>query len=86
MTEAGYPDIQGDTWVGLVVPAGTPKDIITLLHRETAKIIALPDIKERLATLGFEPVVNTPDEFGKQISAEIEFWGKVIRAANIKAQ
>jgi tripartite-type tricarboxylate transporter receptor subunit TctC len=86
MTEAGYPDIQGDTWVGLVVPAGTPKDIIALLHRETAKIIALPDIKERLATLGFEPVVNTPDEFGEQISAEIEFWGKVIRAANIKAQ
>jgi tripartite-type tricarboxylate transporter receptor subunit TctC len=86
MTEAGYPDIQGDTWVGILVPAGTPKDIITLLHRETAKIIALPDIKERLATLGFEPVVSTPEDFGRQISAEIEFWGKVIRAANIKAQ
>jgi tripartite-type tricarboxylate transporter receptor subunit TctC len=86
MTEAGYPDIQGDTWVGILVPAGTPKDIVALLHRETAKIIALPDVKERLAALGFEPVVSTPEEFGKHINAEIELWGKVIRAANIKAQ
>ena len=86
MTEAGHPDIQGDSWVGMLVPAGTPKDIIALLHRETARIIALPDIKERLATLGFEPVVSTPEEFGRQISAEIELWRKVIRAANIKAQ
>jgi tripartite-type tricarboxylate transporter receptor subunit TctC len=86
MTEAGYPDIQGDSWVGMLVPAGTPKDVIALLHHETAKIIALPDIKERLATLGFESVVSTPEEFGRQISAEIELWGKVIRAANIKAQ
>jgi tripartite-type tricarboxylate transporter receptor subunit TctC len=86
MTEAGHPDIQGDSWVGMLVPAGTPKDIIALLHRETARIIALPDIKDRLATLGFEPVVSTPEEFGRQISAEIELWGKVIRAANIKAQ
>ncbi len=86
MTEAGYPDIAGDTWVGVLVPAGTPKEIITLLHREIAKIIALPDMKERLATLGFEPVVSTPEEFAKQIRVEIETWGKVIRAANIKAQ
>ena len=86
MTEAGYPDIAGDTWVGVLVPAGTPKEIITLLHREIGKIIALPDMKERLATLGFEPVVSTPEEFAKQIRVEIETWGKVIRAANIKAQ
>jgi tripartite-type tricarboxylate transporter receptor subunit TctC len=86
MTEAGYPDIAGDTWVGVLVPAGTPKEIITLLHREIAKIIALPDMRERLATLGFEPVVSAPEEFAKQIRVEIETWGKVIRAANIKAQ
>jgi tripartite-type tricarboxylate transporter receptor subunit TctC len=86
MTEAGYPDIAGDSWVGVLVPAGTPREIITLLHREIAAIIALPDMKQRLATLGFEPVVNTPEEFTKQIAIEIEKWGKVIRAANIKAQ
>jgi tripartite-type tricarboxylate transporter receptor subunit TctC len=86
MTEAGYPDIAGDSWVGVLVPAGTPKEIIALLHREIARIIAMPDMKERLPALGFEPVVSTPEEFGKQIRIEIETWGKVIRAANIKAQ
>jgi tripartite-type tricarboxylate transporter receptor subunit TctC len=84
MTEAGYPDIEGDSWVGILVPAGTPKEIIGVLYREIAKIIALPEMKERLAALGFEPVVSVPDEFGRQIGAEIETWGRVIRAANIR--
>jgi tripartite-type tricarboxylate transporter receptor subunit TctC len=84
MTEAGYPGIAGDSWVGVLVPAGTPQAIIALLHSEIARIIAVPDMKERLATLGFEPVVSAPQEFGAQISAEIERWGNVIRAANIK--
>jgi tripartite-type tricarboxylate transporter receptor subunit TctC len=86
MTEAGYPDIAGDSWVGVLVPAGTPQEIVRLLHREIATIIALPDMKARLATLGFEPVVSTPEEFESQIRSEIETWGRVIRAANIKAQ
>jgi tripartite-type tricarboxylate transporter receptor subunit TctC len=86
MTEAGYPDIAGDSWVGVLVPSGTPQEIVRLLHREIAAIIALPDMKARLTTLGFEPVVSTPEEFESQIRVEIETWGKVIRAANIKAQ
>jgi tripartite-type tricarboxylate transporter receptor subunit TctC len=53
-------------------------------YREIAKIIALPEMKERLAALGFEPVASAPDEFGRQIGAEIETWGRVIRAANIR--
>jgi tripartite-type tricarboxylate transporter receptor subunit TctC len=84
MTEAGYPDIEGDSWVGILVPAETPKEIVGVLYREIAKIIALPEMKERLAALGFEPVVSAPDEFGRQIGAEIETWGRVIRAANIR--
>jgi tripartite-type tricarboxylate transporter receptor subunit TctC len=86
MTEAGYPDIAGDNWVGVLVPAGTPKDIIALLHREITSIIAVPEMKARLASLGFEPVASTPEEFGTQIRTEIERWGNVIRAANIKGQ
>jgi tripartite-type tricarboxylate transporter receptor subunit TctC len=85
MTEAGHPDIQGDSWVGVLVPAGTPKEIIALLHREIAKIIAVPDMRERLATVGFEPVVSTPEEFAKQMKVEMETWAQVIRAAKIKA-
>jgi tripartite-type tricarboxylate transporter receptor subunit TctC len=86
MAEAGYPDIEGDSWVGVLVPAGTPKDIISLLNREVAKIIALPDVKARLAELGYDPVASTPEEFANRIKAEIEIWAKVIRAAHIKAE
>ena len=86
MAEAGYPDIEGETWWGLVVPAGTPRQIITMLNRETVKAIGLPDMKERLATLGFESVASTPEEFDKRIKVEIDTWGKVIRAANIKLE
>jgi tripartite-type tricarboxylate transporter receptor subunit TctC len=86
MTEAGYPDIAGDNWVGVLVPAGTPKTIVALLHREITSIIAAPEMKARLATLGFEPAASTPEEFGTQIRTEIERWGNVIRAANLKGQ
>jgi tripartite-type tricarboxylate transporter receptor subunit TctC len=82
--EAGYPDIQGDSWVGVLVPAGTPIEIIGVLHREMVTILALPDVKERLPALGFEVVASTPGEFATRIEAEIESWAKVIRAANIK--
>jgi tripartite-type tricarboxylate transporter receptor subunit TctC len=84
--EAGYPDIQGDSWVGLLAPAGTPNEIIGALQREIAGIIALPDVKERLPTLGFEAIGSTPEEFAARIKVETEIWGKVIRAANIKPE
>lgn len=86
MAEAGYPDIEGDSWVGVLVPAGTPKDIIKLLNREIVTIISQPDMRERLVTLGYDPVAGTPEEFAQRIKVEIGTWGKVIRAANIKAQ
>src|SRR5215472_1190654 len=86
MTEAGYPDIEGDGWVGILVPAGTPADIITALHRGSAKILAQPDMQERLATLGYDVVASTPEEFAIRIKTEIDMWAKVIRAANIKAE
>src|SRR5215468_636894 len=86
MAEAGYPDIEGEAWFAVIVPARTPKEIITLLHQEVIKLIALPDMKERLATLGFEPVGNTPEECAAQFRTEIAKWAKVIRQAGIKAQ
>jgi tripartite-type tricarboxylate transporter receptor subunit TctC len=86
MAESGYPEIKGESWFAVVVPAGTPKDIIALLNREIVKSIALPDMKEHLATLGYEPVANTPDECAAQFRADMAQWGKVIRAAGIKAE
>jgi tripartite-type tricarboxylate transporter receptor subunit TctC len=86
MAEAGYPNISGDNWQGVVVPAGTPREIVAFLQRETVKVIALPETKQRLAVLGFEPVAGTPEEFAARARAEFETWAKVIRASGIKAQ
>jgi tripartite-type tricarboxylate transporter receptor subunit TctC len=86
MREAGHPGIIGDSWVGVLVPAGTPKSIVALLHREVTAIIAAPETKERLIALGYEPVGNTPEQFAADIKAEIASWSKVIGAANIKTQ
>ena len=86
MTEEGYPEIEGDSWVGILVPAATPVDIVAALHRESAKILAQPDMKERLATLGYDVVASTPEEFAIRIKTEIDMWAKVIRAANIKTE
>ena len=80
-----YP-FEGVSWFAVAVPAGTPKEIVALLNREIVKIMALPDIKERLATLGFDLIASSPEEFGERIRADFEKWGKVIRAANIKAE
>jgi len=69
-----------------VVPAGTPKEIVDLLQKEIAKAVAQPDVKEKLATLGFVPVANTPERFGERIKLEIEKWGKVVRDAKLRIE
>src|SRR5436190_10937392 len=86
MTEAGYPDIQGESWFVVVVPAGTPGEIIAVLHRDIARIMTLPEMTERLATLGYEPVVNSSAECAVLMKTEMARWTKVIRDAGIKAQ
>jgi tripartite-type tricarboxylate transporter receptor subunit TctC len=85
MAESGYPDIEGDSFVGFVVPAGTPKDVIALLNREIVRSLASPEMKERQAALGNDIVASTPEEFGRRIKAELAFWARVIKAANIRA-
>jgi tripartite-type tricarboxylate transporter receptor subunit TctC len=82
--EQGIKDQESDTLTGLVVPAGTPKEIVDLLQREIAKAVAQPDVKEKLAALGFVPVANTSEEFGKRIKVEIEKWGKIVRDAKLR--
>jgi tripartite-type tricarboxylate transporter receptor subunit TctC len=84
MAEAGHPGIEGENWVGFVAPAGTPKDIIATLNRGIVRMLAEPDMKERLATLGFDPVGSTPDEFAARIKSQLATWSKVIHDAGIK--
>ena len=82
--EAGYPDVECDAVVGILVPAKTPKDIVTLLNREIAAAVAPPEVQERLATLGFETDNVTPEELAAFLKAEIPRWAGVIQAARIK--
>jgi tripartite-type tricarboxylate transporter receptor subunit TctC len=84
--EQGVKDQEADTLTGIVAPAGTPKEIVELLAREIARSIAQPDVKERLATLGFTPVANAPEQFDARIKLEIERWGKVVRDANLRIE
>lgn len=85
VAESGYPGFDGVAWIGFVAPAGVPRAIIDKLAHETAAIIALPDVRERLLALGAEPAANTPDEFGAYIRTEIAKWGKVIKESGAKA-
>jgi tripartite-type tricarboxylate transporter receptor subunit TctC len=86
MAEAGVPSQEADTLTGIVAPAGTPKEIVDQLQRAIAKIVAEPDVKTKLDTLGFRPVANTPAQFGTQIKAEMEKWGKVVHAAKLRIE
>jgi tripartite-type tricarboxylate transporter receptor subunit TctC len=84
LAEQGYPNQEGDTPQCILVPAGTPKEIVALLNREILRIIALPDVKEKFAAIGFEPIGTTPQEFAARIKTEVPRWAKIIREANIK--
>jgi tripartite-type tricarboxylate transporter receptor subunit TctC len=86
MMEATGHDLPADIVNGFIVPAGTPKPVIELLHRETVKVISNSDMQAKLATMGFDPVGSTPEEFAQWIRTEIVRWGKVIRDANIGFQ
>jgi len=86
LAEAGARDQESEIIVGVLVPSGTPRDIIERLNREIVAIVALPAVRERLAALGFEPIASTPAEFSTRIQAEIAKWSKVIRDANIKPE
>jgi tripartite-type tricarboxylate transporter receptor subunit TctC len=84
--EQGVKDQDSDTLTGLVVPAATPKEIVDLLQKEIAKIAAQQDVKEKLATLGFVPVANTPAQFAERIKQEIDKWGKIVRDAKLRIE
>ena len=83
--EAGY-DVECDAVVGVLAPAKTPKDIITLLNREIAVAVAPPEMQERLTTLGFVTQAVSPEELGAFLKAEMPKWADVIKTAGIKPQ
>ncbi len=86
MIEAGYPGQTGDTPVGIYVQTGTPKEIGEILRAKVVKIIAMTDVKQRLAAVGFVPIGDTSEEFSAYLKTESEKWGKVIRDGKITLQ
>jgi len=86
IAESGVKGYEAATWYGLLAPAATPRAVVDRLHGETVKILAAPESRKRLTDLGFEPVGNTPAQFAAYIKSEIAKWGKVIKAAGIRAE
>ncbi len=84
IAETGVAGYEAGSWYGLSAPAGTPKDIIGRLHAETLKVVALPDVKERLFNAGFEVVTSSPEQFAEFTRTEIQKWGKLVKAAGLK--
>jgi len=84
VSESGLKGYEAGTWYGLLVPVATPKDAVTRLHAESMKVIATPDVKQRLDTAGFETLGSTPEQFGSYIRSEVDKWTKVVRAAGVR--
>jgi len=84
--EAGVRDQESSTLTGIVLPAGTPKEIVDRLHQEMIKIGAMPEVRDKLTTLGFIPVLNTPEQFSARITSEMAKWAKVVHAAKLRIE
>jgi len=86
MAESGVPGYEVVGWQGLFAVAGTPSEIVARLQAEVARLLRLPEVRERLAALGAEPVGSTPAEFGAFVRAEHARWGRVIREKGIRSE
>jgi tripartite-type tricarboxylate transporter receptor subunit TctC len=84
MEESGFPGFDVTTWWGMFVPVGTSATVIERLNRETVKIMALPDMHDKLHALGIVPLGNTPAQFADVIRAEAPYWARLIKDAGIK--
>ncbi|MDP1691928.1 MAG: tripartite tricarboxylate transporter substrate binding protein [Burkholderiaceae bacterium] len=86
LEETGIKGITLDSWAALMAPAGTPADIVQRLSAEVARIVAQPELRERLATLNYEPVGSTPAELAKAIETDTAKWRRVVKESNYKAE
>ena len=81
-TVTGYESL---AWFGLFAPAATPKEILTKWHADVVAILALPDIRERVAQMGFDVVGNTPEVYAALVRSDIAKWQAVVKASGAKA-
>jgi tripartite-type tricarboxylate transporter receptor subunit TctC len=86
VAESGLPGFEALQWFGVFVPAGTPKDIVSRLNGEIIKALKLPDVRERLASLGAEVVGNSPEQFASFQRADTAKWAKVVKQSGAKIE
>jgi tripartite-type tricarboxylate transporter receptor subunit TctC len=86
IAESAVPGFESNEWNGALVPAGTPRAAIDRLYQAIARSAAIPEVRERIITLGAEPVANTPEDFAAFIKREFGTWAKIIREVGIKVE
>ncbi|HYN13537.1 MAG TPA: tripartite tricarboxylate transporter substrate-binding protein, partial [Burkholderiales bacterium] len=84
--EAGVKDFETVAWFGFVAPAGTPREVIGRLNAELLKALSLPEVRQRLIDAGSEIIGNSPEAADRHLRDEVEKWGVVVRAANVRAE
>jgi tripartite-type tricarboxylate transporter receptor subunit TctC len=84
IAESGVPGYEFVSWNGVHVPAGTPKAIVSKIQADLVKVVALPDVRARMASLGMEVAGSTPEELGALVKSDIAKWGKVIKEAGVR--
>ena len=86
VSEAALPGFEVTSWYGVFAPAGLPADIVAKLNSEIGSVVTAAEVKERLAALGAEPSVKSPDQFGRYVRQEITKWAKVVKDSGAKAE
>lgn len=86
VAESGVPGFEASSWFGIVAPAATPREIIARLHTTLVKTLSEKEVAQRLQSQGMEPVLNTPEQFAERIREDLPRWGKLVKAADIKAE
>ena len=86
IAESGFPGFAATAWYNVAAPAKTPKVIVTRLNQEVLKTLALPDVKQRLESVGFELIGSTPEKLGDYMKTELKKWEKVVKASGAKPE
>jgi tripartite-type tricarboxylate transporter receptor subunit TctC len=86
MAESGFPEVEGETWTAVVVPAGTPRGIVVKLHDLIVASLGQANVKDKLAAMAYVPIGDSPQECAAFFKSEMDRWGKVIKDAGLKAE
>jgi tripartite-type tricarboxylate transporter receptor subunit TctC len=86
VAELGFPGFEAGTWFGLLVPTGTPTDIVARLHADMVKALHHPDVEQHLAEQGATAIGNTPEAFGRYIASETEKWKRVLPSSGVRTE